>query len=104
MLGSIAASERTRSQAGGHRKANPLNPSLNKIKRKCNAEGSLATITQTEGGGYGALDCVACNLPPLHPWVRGFVAGPTRCINVTLIGETNHDLYICVLQNGCLHH
>jgi hypothetical protein len=39
------ASERTWSHAGGHRKGTPLNPSLNKIKRKCDAEGSLATIT-----------------------------------------------------------
>ena len=39
--------------------------------------------SQAEGGGYGALDCVACNLLPPHPEVHGSVAGPTRFINVT---------------------
>jgi hypothetical protein len=49
-LGSIAATKRTRSQAGKHGEGKLLNPSLNKIKRKEKAEGSLTTIREKKKG------------------------------------------------------
>jgi hypothetical protein len=61
--------------------------------------------SQAEGGGYGALDYVACNLLPPHPEVHGSVAGPTRFINViSYRGSTEkYTILVCQKETVLMH-